>query len=106
MNIQFTHAELNAIMMESESFRQKILSICFRKDTLTNYRDAIRDKFPRFQSSEKIDAIKWLREDVRGKKDVLREFDALNFEVYGQRSNWDDNSTLGLAAAKRFVESC
>ena len=106
MKIQFTPAELNAIMQESDFFRQKMISLCMKKNTLDYYRDQIRDQFPHFQGSEKIPAIKWLRQDVRGKVAILREFDAVNYEVYGNRNAWCENDTLGLAAAKRFVESC
>lgn len=109
MKIRFTLAELNLIMEESRAMRQKILSLAMetKKDTLSDYRESIREKFPRFQSDQKIAAIKWLREDVRGKKEILKEFDLLKYEVYGNHfGHWDDNSTLGLAASKRFVEGC
>lgn len=105
MNITFTTAELHEIMRESYSFREKMISL-LEKDILAEYRAIIRKKFPLFASSEKIPAIKWIREELRGKKDELKEFSALNYEVYGNRSAWENDATLGLAAAKKFVESC
>jgi len=105
MKINFSTAELHAIMQESATFREKIISLVGR-DVLTDYRATIRAKFPFFNGSDKIPAIKWLREELRGKKDELREFNGLCREVYGKEEDWNTNTTLGLAAAKRFVESC
>lgn len=105
MKIEFTTAELHTLLIESHSFREKMIAF-FGRDVLANYRHLIRIKFPLFATSEKIPAIKWIREELRGKENDLREFDKLNFEVYGYREDWKNNATLGLAAAKKFVESC
>ena len=105
MKIELSLAQIDSLLVESSTFRAIFIKMA-AKNTLDYFREEIRQRFPRFQGDEKIAAIKWLREAVRGKIDTLREFDALNYEVYGNRGQWCENDTLGLAASKRFVESC
>ncbi len=104
MKINFTTAEIHALLQESFLFREKVLSLLNACST-NSYREQIRAKFPLFASTEKVAAIKWLREETKNKTENFESegFDSHEAHDY---SNNTKNKFLGLAAAKRFVESC
>ena len=96
MNISFTREELLDLLHESPTFRGIYLNLTI--DTLTEWREKIKSLFPNFPSGEKIPAIKWLRTETQKKTELLSVFNRAGYE--------DTGGQLGLAAAKKFVESC
>lgn len=104
MKINFTTAEIHALLQESFLFREKVLSL-LDVSSLDSYRKQIRAKFPLFASTEKVAAIKWLRAET---KNETENFESEGFETYEayDYSNNTKNKFLSLSAAKKFVESC
>ncbi len=105
MQFSFTPAEIESLMLESPTFRQKLIT-ALKPPVLDEYRALIRSNFPDFNRSQKIAAIKWLRDTLRDRPSDLREFDTLCSQVYPIGTDWKLKPNLGLAAAKAFVESC
>mgnify|MGYP003404628083 CR=1 FL=1 len=104
MKINFTTAEIHSLLQESFLFREKVLSL-LNVYSLEYYREQIRAKFPLFASTEKISAIKWLREETKNKTENFESEGFDSHEVHDYSNN-TKNQFLGLAAAKKFVESC
>lgn len=104
MKITFTTAEIHALLQESNLFREKVLSL-LDVYSLDYYRKEIRARFPLFASTQKIAAIKWLRDETKNKTENFESKGFDSHEVHDYSNN-TKNQFLGLAAAKRFVESC
>lgn len=104
MKITFTTNEIHALLQESFLFREKIISL-LSGGSLDSFRKQIRAKFPLFASTQKIAAIKWLREETKNKTE---NFEREGFDSYESPdySNNTKNKFLSLSEAKRFVESC
>ncbi len=96
MNISFTHEQLLNLLHESPTFRGIYLKLT--NNSFNEWREKIKSKFPSYLAGEKIPAIKWIRDELKGKTELLKTFDEAGYECY--------QNCLGLAAAKRFVESC
>ncbi len=96
MNITFNSAELLQLLHESPTFRKIYLGLTC--DPLTEWREKIKLLFPNSENREKIPAIKWLRNETKGKTELLKSFHRAGYE--------DTGVQLGLAASKKFVESC
>lgn len=99
MKLNLSPAQIEALMLESATFRQMVISMV-SDNSIEFFRREIRRLFPYFMSSEKIPAIKWLRTETQNKTELLKLFNDAGYECY------TNESTLGLAAAKKFVESC
>lgn len=105
MKFTLTNAQVENLMIESSTFRH-IMIEKYSGNTLENIRGKIRNQFLNFSSNQKVAAIKWLREETAG-KDELKEFERAGYEVrHPDFSIYNQKATLGLAAAKRFVEEC
>ena len=105
MQFSFTSTEIESLMLESATFRQKLIT-ALKPPVLDEYRALIRSRFPDFNHTQKFSAVKWLRDTLRDRPTDLREFNTLCSQVYPHETTWKLNPTLGLAAAKAFVESC
>lgn len=113
MNINLPHHILMKLLIESETFREYVLSNCIHQEPIKGigyYRELVRTHFPDFKEKQKIPAIKWIRELSRDNADMLQLFAGHGYESYNPKSYYDPIATaahvLGLASAKRFVESC
>lgn len=103
MNIQFTKEQFLQIASESSFFREVLwekLNSQPLEEVLKNYADQIRKRF--HPAKDKISAIKWIREETRG-KEKLKIFSEKGFDFY-QTSFGNQSNVLSLSAAKKFVE--
>lgn len=106
MNIDLPHHILMKLLIESETFREYVLSNCIHQEPIKGigyYRELVCYRFPDLEN-QKIPAIKWIRELSRGNRDMLQLFADHGYEVYDAIGT--AAHVLGLASAKRFVESC
>ena len=106
MNLSLNKAQFLNLISESCTMREIVYDLLVAqnhspKNILGAYAQAIRSRYPLANTSEKIPAIKWLRENV---KDLnhLHVFDKMGYDIY--RPTETSPAVLGLAAAKRFVE--
>lgn len=102
MNISFTHEQLLDLLHESPIFRGIYLNLTHNR--LDEWREKIKSKFPDFLTGAKSPAIKWLRDGLRGKNELLKLFQSEGYNsCYIDGS---ENETIGIADGKRFAESC
>lgn len=106
MTIKINKQEFLQLIGESTTFRSMVYDL-FEKtgpqvNVLEFYGEELRKRFPHGGSFEKIPAIKWLRGEVKDEKHLDAFADA-GFDVYIPVMGAD--RILGLAAAKRFVDT-
>ena len=105
MTLSFTKSQFLAALTESHTMREMVynsLSGISAGNALDYYAEQIRTRFPNVKSSEKIPAIKWLRENLTS-PDELYAFDRAGYDSYAPVAG--SNKILSLAGAKKFVES-
>ena len=104
MTLNFTKAQFLSALTESHTLREMVyhsLSSITTGNTLDYYALQIRTLFPYFKT-EKIAAIKWLRENVTS-IDELNTFQQSGYDCY--KPTTGSGLVLSLAGAKKFVES-
>lgn len=104
MNLSLNKAQFLNLISESYTMREIVYDLLLAQppnNILKAYAQEICSRYPLANTSEKIPAIKWLRENV---KDLnhLYAFDKMGYEIYHPTET--SPALLGLAAAKRFVE--
>jgi hypothetical protein len=104
MKIEFNKEQFLELLEDSPVFRHIVFDLLNAKqigNVLEYYAEELRKRFPYGGSSEKIAAIKWLREEVRDEKH-LDAFAEAGYDVY--IPSLGSKRILGLAGAKQFVE--
>ena len=103
MNLSLNKTQFLNLISESYTMREIVYDLLVAhnppKSILETYAQEIRSRFS--LASQKIPAIKWLRENV---KDLnhLDAFDKMGYDLY--HATEMSPAVLSLAAAKRFVE--
>lgn len=99
----FTPAEVEILKMES-AFFARWYAESITMFSLKYWRNQIATRFPAFKNSQKIAAIKWIREETRGKNLILDFFIEAGYTCMEQ--SWlNGEMVLDLRGAKEFVES-
>ena len=104
MKIELPTSIINALLIESNTFRVYVINNFMGKDPVDLvdfYRKDIRNRFPKCDSVEKIPAIKYIRDISGGNPTLLKAFQQHGYESCG----YDEFDCLSLASAKRFVDS-
>lgn len=102
MTLNFSKTQFLSLLSESHAFREMVYGLLSGVDSgnaVEYYKKEIRARFPNAQGSDKIAAIKWLRENLYS-LDELQDF-----ERAGYNSITKTNKIISLADARKFVES-
>ena len=101
MKIELPPSIIHKMLIESTTFREFVINNFLSKPDATNvvefYRNEIRNLYPYHSTTEKISAIKYIRDISRDNAIVLDAFTKAGYDTFG--------GVLGLAAAKRFVDN-
>lgn len=108
---KLTPTQIMILLTHDHDFRQMAVRILNqpKESPLDAVKALIMDQFPRRHGDQKIPAIKFIRQYVQDHQELAEVFSRLGYEVYGSPGYNHDNGfgpqTLGLAAAKKFIES-
>ena len=108
---KLTPTQIMILLTHDHGFRQDAVRILNqpKESPLDKVKNYMRAEFPQRHTTQKIPAIKFIRTYVQDHQELVEAFRAFNYEVYGA-PGYNHNiaqgpQTLGLAAAKKFVES-
>ena len=104
MTLNFSKHQFLSLLSESHAFREMVYGLLSGVDSgnaVEYYKKEIRARFPNVHGSEKIAAIKWLRENLS--LDELQAFERAGYDCYMPVAG--SPKIISLAGAKKFVES-
>lgn len=111
MQYNLTRTQIRLLLDKDDQFRADMTEVLAnlpkqQVSILDTLRLEIRTFFPYFNTTEKISAIKHARERASNWKVLSDAFQKAGYDIYTPGYGDSPKPTLGLAAAKRFVESC